>query len=523
MKSAVSPTPFDPRVQSGEPLVSIVVVCYNQAHYLQEAIESALAQTYMPMQILLVDDGSTDETAAVCARYPSVRYIHQENRGLAAARNIGLAFAIGEYVLFLDADDKLLPDAVRSGLECFEEFSESAFVSGSHRKISSDGMPIETEAGEFIEADHYRRLLEGNYIGMHATVLYRRAILASAGGFDESLRACEDYEIYLRIARRWQVSAHRKLVAEYRQHDTNMSRDRAFMLKSVLQVLDKERDRIPDRYHLRALQRGRHVWREYYGPMAIEQWRGTPRIRALVRLLRLCPRQTLRHAGSFLRRRIKARRVRFGTLRSLAPVSRQFGFDRGLPIDRYYIESFLSNSAEAIRGVVLEIGDDSYSRRFGAARITGQEILHIVPGHPGATIIADLADAPEIPSNSFDCIILTQTMHYIFDLHEAAETLYRILKPGGTLLATLPGISAICRDQDDKESDCWRFTAASARRLFAVVFGDANVRVRTYGNVLTAFAFLQGLCAGDLRQDEMDHLDPDYQVIIAVAAYKAGG
>jgi SAM-dependent methyltransferase len=201
-------------------------------------------------------------------------------------------------------------------------------------------------------------------------------------------------------------------------------------------------------------------------------------------------------------------------------VSRQFGFDRGLPIDRYYIESFLTESAGTIGGVVLEIGDDSYSRRFGGKRITRQDVLHVVPGHPGATIIADLGDALEIPSSRFDCIILTQTMHYIFDLRAAAATLYRILKPGGTLLATLPGISPVCRDQHDKNSDCWRFTAASAATLFAMDFGAANVRVRTYGNVLTAVAFLEGLCAGDLRPYELDHHDPDYQVTIAVNARK---
>jgi SAM-dependent methyltransferase len=218
--------------------------------------------------------------------------------------------------------------------------------------------------------------------------------------------------------------------------------------------------------------------------------------------------------------RLPRRPIRFGSFRRTAPISSRFGFDRGQPIDRYYIEKFLSAHAYAIKGCILEIGDDTYSRQFGATRITHQEVLHVVPGHPGATMIADLANAPEIPSSYFDCVILTQTMHYIFDLPAAVATLFRILKPGGTLLVTVPGISQICRDQSDQESDCWRFTASSSARLFSERFGRKNVTVRTYGNVLASIAFLEGLASSDLTRDELDYRDPNYQLTIAVAARK---
>jgi SAM-dependent methyltransferase len=196
--------------------------------------------------------------------------------------------------------------------------------------------------------------------------------------------------------------------------------------------------------------------------------------------------------------RLPRRPIRFGSFRRITPISSRFGFDRGQPIDRYYIEGFLSAYAYAIKGCILEVGDDTYSRRFGASQITHQEVLHVVPGHPGATMIADLAHAPEIPSGYFDCVILTQTMHYIFDLPSAVATLFRILKPGGTLLVTVPGISQICRDQSDQESDCWRFTASSSARLFSERFGRKNVTVHTYGNVLASIAFLEGLASSDL-------------------------
>ncbi len=503
-----------------QPLVSLVIVCYNQARYLPEAIQSALAQTYQFVEILVVDDGSTDETAQVASAYPRVRCIHQGNRGLAAARNTGLRHSVGEYIVFLDADDRLLPGALQEGMHCFGEFPDSAFVSGAYHNVFSDGSPAPTDPQQFVEADHYWRMLQGNYIGMHAAVMYRREKIVAVGGFRENLPACEDYELYLRMMRRWPVRVHPGMVAEYRQHDTNMSKNLAMMLECALAVLDLERRQIRDPRLGQALQHGRRVWQDYYGTRLLQNWRRSPRIRELARILRLCPRQALAFALAAITRRLSRHHVRFGSLRRVTPINSGFGFDRGQPIDRYYIEKFLASYAHVVQGCVLEIGDDAYSRRFGGSRVTRQEILHVTPGHPGATIVADLACASEIPSGYFDCIILTQTMHYIFDLNAAATTLFRILKPGGTLLVTVPGISQICRDQSDPESDCWRFTASSAARLFSQCFGSENVTVHTYGNVLASIAFLEGLASSDLTRSEIDHRDANFQLTIAVAARK---
>jgi SAM-dependent methyltransferase len=220
-------------------------------------------------------------------------------------------------------------------------------------------------------------------------------------------------------------------------------------------------------------------------------------------------------AFRFLTKRILGRR--------LEPVSRRFGLDRGQPIDRRYIESFLAEHAEKVRGAVLEIGDDAYSRRFGGARVTRQDVLHVVPGHPGVTIVADLAYAPQIRPESFDCIILTQTLHYVFDIHAAVVTLERILKPGGALLVTVPGISQVCRDQADQDGDYWRFTSSSVRRILALYFHGADIFVRTYGNVLTAASFLYGKSARELTERELDYHDPDYPVTIAAVVVKDAG
>lgn len=212
-------------------------------------------------------------------------------------------------------------------------------------------------------------------------------------------------------------------------------------------------------------------------------------------------------------------RVRFGDLRRLSPIRRNFGMAHGRPIDRYYIENFLGRHADDIRGRVLEIHDDSYTKRYGGGRVKGSDVLDVAEDNPQATIVADLTRADHVPSEAFDCIIFTQTLQFIYDMRSAVQTLDRILKPGGTLLATLPGISQIsCRACADNY--CWAFTKLSARQLFQETFGDENVEVEAYGNVLVATALLHGMVTEELRQKELDHNDPDYEVLITLKAVK---
>lgn len=212
--------------------------------------------------------------------------------------------------------------------------------------------------------------------------------------------------------------------------------------------------------------------------------------------------------------------VKFGSLRRLQPVSRTFGIDRGESIDRYYIEHFLARHAPDIRGCVLEIASNDYTRRFGGERVTRSEVLHVQEGNPRATIVDDLTSANQIESDSFDCIILTQTLQFIYDVHAAISNLHRILKPGGVLLATLPGISQISRYDMDRWGEFWRFTTLSAHKLFEQAFAADRITIQTYGNVFTANAFLHGLAVEELRPRELDYQDPDYQVIITVRAAK---
>lgn len=213
-------------------------------------------------------------------------------------------------------------------------------------------------------------------------------------------------------------------------------------------------------------------------------------------------------------------RVQFGDLRRTEPLSRSFGYDRGQPIDRYYIARFLSNYSDDITGHVVEIGDDRYTRRFGKG-VTRSDILD--QSHPDSspTIVADLTKADHVAHNSFDCIIVAQTLQFIYNIHAAVNTLHRILKPGGVLLASLPSLSPICRYDMDRWGDYWRFTSAAARNLFSESFGLANIKVEAHGNVLVAMGFLQGMAADDLTADELNYKDPDYEALITVRAVKS--
>ncbi|MFN2433709.1 MAG: methyltransferase domain-containing protein [Gemmatimonadota bacterium] len=215
--------------------------------------------------------------------------------------------------------------------------------------------------------------------------------------------------------------------------------------------------------------------------------------------------------------------VRFGDLRRVAPVSRAFGFGRGRPVDRVYIEAFLERHRRDVRGRVLEVGDDGYTRRFGGERVERADVLDLRADNPHATIVADLARGEGVPAGAFDCAILTQVLQFVYDLPAALRTLERALAPGGVLLATLPALSQVCRDDMDRGGDFWRFTRASVRRLLEEAFGAGAVTVAEHGNVLAAVSFLHGLGAEELEPEELAHHDPDYALVVTARAVKPAG
>jgi SAM-dependent methyltransferase len=219
--------------------------------------------------------------------------------------------------------------------------------------------------------------------------------------------------------------------------------------------------------------------------------------------------------------RARRRRVDFGDLRRLTPLSREFGFDRGLPIDRYYIEGFLERNAEAIRGRVLEVGTAAYTKRFGGARVTSSEVLHVSETKPDVTLIGDLTDDQlAIPDADFDCVILTQVLQFVFDVPAALRTVHRLLRPGGELLVTAAAVSPTSRYDAERWGEHWRFTSGSIGRLLRDALPDCDVRVQAEGNVLSATAFLYGLASEELDRSELEHADPDFEVVVCARVRK---
>jgi hypothetical protein len=203
------------------------------------------------------------------------------------------------------------------------------------------------------------------------------------------------------------------------------------------------------------------------------------------------------------------------------PVSRTFGFERGKPIDRWYIERFLKAHSDDVRGRVLEVAEDTYTGWYGGDRVTSSDVLYAAPGNPKATIVGDLTTGEGIPQAAFDCFICTQTLPFIYDVEAAVTGTRSLLAPGGVLLATVPGISQISREDMRDWGDWWRFTARSAQRLFAEAYGAENVEVEQHGNVRAAAGFLYGLAAEDLGAPALEPVDEDFHLLLTVRAARA--
>jgi len=285
-------------------IVSVVIPCYNQARFLGQAIESVQAQTHPFFEIVVVDDGSTDDTVAVAGGYRSVRCVSQRNQGQGAARNEGLKCVSGDYVVFLDSDDRLLPQALETGLHCFGAQPQSALVAGRCVGIDARGVQQRTRHDPVVERDHYLRLLATNYIWTPGTVMFRTDVVRRLGGFKRTVSGAEDYDLYLRIARHHPIWCHDQVVAEYRQHDLSTSRKPMQMMRSSLNVMNGQRRAVKgDPLAERALREGIKHWQTAYGEQLMNAVRKQLRARewrqalpSLIGLLQYHPGGFFHHA-----------------------------------------------------------------------------------------------------------------------------------------------------------------------------------------------------------------------------------
>lgn len=553
-----------------QPLVSVIVIFLNAGEtFFEEAIASIFAQTYDNWELLFVDDGSTDISTQIAQKYAQqhpkrVRYLEHEghqNRGMSASRNLGIRHAKGDYIALLDADDLWLPQKLERQVAILEAQPDAAMVySSTWMWHSWTGNPEDAkrDKGRILGVQSDTLVAPPKLIKLFMTyqgdlpladtpgtcsVLLRPEAIESVGGFEEAFRGMyEDQAFLYKICLKFPVFVESGCWDRYRQHPDSTCHVAAaqghFNPKNPHSTKLKFLTWL-EQYLIEQEFKDKEIWRLLQKALLPYKHPHLYRLLAFLRFLIYRTAFKAKRQISMITRQLSPNLVRtwlqaklkpasgslpigkvdFGCLRRIKPIDPYFGYSRGLPIDRYYIEGFLHHRSSDIQGRVLEIGDRFYTQEFGGNRVTKSDVLHVKEGNPDATIVGDLTDAEQIPSDAFDCLVLTQTLHLIYDLRVALKTIYRILKPGGVALVTVPGISQISVDEW-KDYWCWSFTPLSARRVFEEVFPTANVEVEAYGNVLSSISFLQGLAAEELKIEELAYHDPSYPMLITIRATK---
>lgn len=294
---------------SSADLVSIVIPCYNQARFLKTSVASAGSQTCSPLEIIVVDDGSTDDTAAVASALGAT-VVRQRNTGVSGARNAGLSAARGAFVIFLDADDELMADAVQTGVRALTSNDAAVCAVGRARPVDAEGHDSTSSPPRPVVQDLYREWLSENFVFTPGAAIFRRQPLLAMGGFPVDVGPAADYAIYLQLARSGQILDHAQPVVRYRSHPASMSRDSARMLRATMCVLRREAEHLPPGYDA-DFRRGRARWARWYGLQVIE-WMledrrthgfRTTQLTALVTLMRYCPSLLVERIG---RRSVRA-------------------------------------------------------------------------------------------------------------------------------------------------------------------------------------------------------------------------
>lgn len=494
--------------------IAVVVPCYDLGRTVIEAIDSVVGQTRPAREIVVVDDGSTDTyTRDVLGSLdrPRTRVVRTPNRGVAAARNHGIGLTSASYIVTLGADDRLDPRYLQATAGRLDNDPDLAFVTTGIRAFGDASYVWTPPPCTLVNA-----LTRG---AAHQASMFRRRLWDAVGGFDEvsPIQGCEDLDFWI-SALEWGLRGavvdepllHYRVRADSMHHAAVERGTHRRAMEAVLRkhrrsvealgpavLLAKESLIVGQKEHLEGLERRQAGLESELAVLEGEI-------------------ASLTSADG----RSGDGRVNWGDLRRLQPLSAVWGLDRGTPVDRYYIQQFLDAHRADIRGRVLEVKDSGYTNWFGGVAVTEREVIDIDPRNPRATIVADLTRGDGIPDR-FDCFILTQTLHVIRDVPAALFHAYRVLKPGGALLCTLPCVSRIADEEIDAgRGDYWRFTEASARMLFEEVFPRGAVEVTAAGNVLACAAFLYGLAAEELSRQELDHVDPACPLILLVRAVK---
>jgi len=496
------------------PTIAVIVRCGDQVRQVVTTTRSVEGQTLRARELVLVTDPSTPPAAEAwlesLARARGWRAVRASRLTPAVAWNDGIQASDAEAFLCVTVGDELLPSCLAA--------VTGALAGGAHGLVvgpvreagpGADALPDDLR---FPAARVFTKTL--NAAGQIFAV--SKQAWSDLGGFDRDLPALEDLDFLIRyeatghtvaalpepvatralrrgalLERTWTAARPAALEAIARKHAANSE-----ALGDVFYHAQNARTRL-------RLENQRLLGRRSQAADELEA------LTAKAKQLRweLPPEEQ--------------HRVELGDLRRVSPISRDWGYERGAPVDRHYIEAFLAAHARDIRGAVLEVQEPDYTERFGADRVTRSDVIDLDSANSRATIISDLRAASNIASETYDCIILTQTLHVIDDMAAVVSECARILKPGGVVLATLPCASRVSVEYG-YNGDFWRATEAGARRIFSGSFSADRIETQSLGNVLTTAAFLYGLGGQELTQEEYAAFDPFFPMLVTVRAEKAG-
>jgi peptidoglycan/xylan/chitin deacetylase (PgdA/CDA1 family)/SAM-dependent methyltransferase len=497
--------------------LSVLILSPDTTGHVLRAIGEARRHGHPEPEILVlcgpsVAGGALSKMEAAC-HGSSARCIVATRESPGALRNAAVAAAGGDLVMFLEAGDRIDARYIPSACARLAADPDLAAVSSW-----ADG-PGAAGVATLLKPSFTLAALLSDRAAIPGPTVLRRAVWESVGGFDEDLPACEWYEFWIRVL----AAGARGDVIESSHLRYEPSRESAHRrrlvhepyLAAMRQVLEKHRDLLAA--HVADVLCDREVsLNELYC-----HYRGLLRVRDdLVAERRRLLEATERTAQGL--RDMHATGIDWGDLRRLLPVSPDWGYERGVPIDRYYIERFLEAHAGDVQGVVLEVQESDYTRRFGGDRVRRSDVIDIDPLNSRATLVGDLRRLEGVPSATYDCFILTQTIHVIENMHAVLREAERILKPGGVLLVTLPCASRVCLEYG-RDGDFWRVTEAGARQLFSEVFPSTHLHIESFGNVLTNVAFLEGLACHEISAEEFEVHDPFHTLLVGVRAVKPGG
>jgi peptidoglycan/xylan/chitin deacetylase (PgdA/CDA1 family) len=499
---------------TGDPRASLIVLALGPERLVVRAAAAASSQADHAGEVVVVHDRHDRAALERLVRTALTRVDHWVQISAAtpgAARRAGVARSQGRTFMVVDGGEVLSPGYLDAAVDVLDRSLSTAFAAapGVHGALLGDGPSADAGPIDLV------RLL-GSSRTLATAALVRRSAYDAVGGFDDTLPGLVDWDLLLTLAESGALGeALPFLLSRHATDDVPLRESlRAERhLPAVRRVFLKHRGRF-ERHAGRLLMDRERVGKalsQCEAEAAAAGERGRAELARLIEAVRTQERRL----GPLGRSTLE-----FNDLRRLTPVSRNWGLERGRPVDRYYIESFLRDHAADVRGAVLEVLDGGLTATYGGARVERSDVLDIDPGNSRATIIADLRAADHVPSDTYDCFILTQTLHLIDDMGAVLRQARRVVKPGGVLLVTVPAVSMVAEEYGSR-GDHWRLTAAGATALFETVFDPADLEIRSRGNILATTAFLHGLACHEL--DEARELavdDPAYPLIVTIRAVK---